>query len=833
MNKWFSAVVLLLISASAWASGTDVSHTISDPAVTNHTDLSIAYLAQVFGNVGTVLHGTSGQMLGKMFYKFNEGVLIVSGIWLSYTTSTIVLRSAQEGSFMGASKNVALIFIRISLGLGLMFPNPTTGYSIFQDITMKVVVQGVALADETWSYALQYINNGGTLWQQPTKSQVELLKNVLAAPSSPENPGAGYPGQFSVIFQNEVCMVAASMVPQTTDNSAAPQTGIANTGTNKYNTYKVTYDAKNGTASFGGPGGAAGCGSIDFSNLLSDGSVGYNAVKTSVDNLMPAAKRYACQNYASGDSTAPVCAGVDTTESSSEVPGEAFFSALVNYTNDIYPLAQLKADGASNAAKGFIATAEKEGWMMAGRYYWDLSAISSRNQAAGQLATYLPSVKPKDSSSLSATTDPLTKFLQNVRDDASNYAGQAMTKLHAYMNASNAGNAVDGSTTDAGNETIGGSVVGAAIAGVAVFGPIALALLPIIIDTAELFTSFSTTSSAGIGHDPILFLHNVGMHCVAIAGDVFILAGVFMGIMLITTMFCQSMINLATPIKGIVDWLKIPLMMMGSAFLGVGVMLGYFVPMYPYLLFIFGVIGWIIAVIEAMVAAPLVCLGLTHPEGHDFLGEAKQALMLLLGVFLRPVLMVIGLVAAMILSYVSLRIIIYTFSGFMSDIFYITGPATGSASGNLYTSIGSAMGNYMATSGSLTGIIFALLLAPVFYIIFTGIVYVVTTHCFSLIYVLPDYILRWIGGPQSSTGFNPMQMAGQVQGPVGTAGQQLGKANADSAGQFQDKSSAKLGELANKKGGEATGKLSSPPEGDDASAAQDSGGSAQPSSAGS
>ena len=65
----------------------------------------------------------------------------------------------------------------------------------------------------------------------------------------------------------------------------------------------------------------------------------------------------------------------------------------------------------------------------------------------------------------------------------------------------------------------------------------------------------------------------------------------------------------------------------------VGISLGYYMPLYPYMLFTFGVIGWLITVIEAMVAAPLIAFGVTHPDGHDFLGQGQKAVMLLLGVF--------------------------------------------------------------------------------------------------------------------------------------------------------------------------------------------------------
>jgi defect-in-organelle-trafficking protein DotA len=166
-----------------------------------------------------------------------------------------------------------------------------------------------------------------------------------------------------------------------------------------------------------------------------------------------------------------------------------------------------------------------------------------------------------------------------------------------------------------------------------------------------------------------------------------------------------------------------------------------------------------------MVAAPLVCFGLTHPEGHDFLGEAKQAAMLLLGVFLRPALMVIGLIAGMILSYVSLRILVYTFSGFANDLF--ASANSGASDGSILSAAGTLMSHAMNDSTGFTGYILCLLVFPLTLIIFTMLVYVVTTQCFSLIFALPDNILRWIGAPQQSS--HSAEMARQVQGAIGGA----------------------------------------------------------------
>ncbi|MBT8506443.1 hypothetical protein B1F79_02130 [Coxiella-like endosymbiont of Rhipicephalus sanguineus] len=63
----------------------------------------------------------------------------------------------------------------------------------------------------------------------------------------------------------------------------------------------------------------------------------------------------------------------------------------------------------------------------------------------------------------------------------------------------------------------------------------------------------------------------------------------------------------------------------------------------------------------------------------------------------------------------------------------------------------------------------SLLVFPLVLVIFTMLVYMVTTQCFSLIFALLDNILRWISSsPQTSSAG---QMAYQMQGYVSGFGQ--------------------------------------------------------------
>src|SRR3990167_10303009 len=161
---FFGVIVLLFIAGSAFAQTTDSSISQAYQAGSNMTppesDYYVAYLNQVFGTVGNVLAGGGSQIVGKMFKVFNEGVLVVAALWLAYTTITLVLNAAIQGSF-GGQKNIATILLRIAFGFALIIPSSTTGYSLLQDIFMKIVVQGVGLADQTWDAGLNYVEYGG------------------------------------------------------------------------------------------------------------------------------------------------------------------------------------------------------------------------------------------------------------------------------------------------------------------------------------------------------------------------------------------------------------------------------------------------------------------------------------------------------------------------------------------------------------------------------------------------------------------------------------------------------------------------------------------------
>ena len=743
MRKFFSSLFLFFISATAFADNIDVNAATHDPAVANHTDLSLTYLGQVFGSVGNVLHGATGQMLGKLFFRLNEGIVVVAGLYLTYTIFTIVLRSAQEGSFMGQNKNVALVFLKIAFGFALLIPNASTGYSLLQDITMKVVVEGVGLADSTWRYGLQYVQNGGSVWHRPEDdgaAQGQIVDKSTAQ---------SVLGSAAKVFADEVCMYTASDSQPTSKTQAPTDYEV------------ITNDAKQQYEFPGEGGSSTACGYLSWkipgNTGASQSVVSKQAAGEFVNNLLPAAKRYYCSLNANKAS----CVGYETMGFRSENV-EGFFGALMNYVNAILPLAHMNQANAMTQNK-FITQAENEGWMMAGRYYWDLSRVQAHYDSVSSLSSYVPA----DIS----VPDPGTAL-----GEGNGYAPDVQSTLGKYRAAQSAGNFDQHSDANfnVGNiniqppgdyhgifQKLGAWFINAMSKYV---------LLPVI----ALMNNLMDLHNNLTGWDPILFLHKLGMSSIATAGDLWL--GMLTGIAAMSLLgaACSAFIDLEAVAQALLSWVKPLVAVLATSLWAAGFVLAFYVPMYPYIIFTFGVIGWIIAAIEAMVAAPLVCFGLTHPEGHDFLGEAKQAFMLLFGVFLRPVLMVIGLIAGMILSYVSLRILMYTYSGFISDLFYVSAPNTG-GSPEFVGAMTSFVNNTMQTTSTsgMNKVWMVVFIFPLTFIVFVALVYVVTTQCFSLIFKLPYEILRWIGvQPQSSMS---AQMAQQVQGVMSTAGEQSGR----------------------------------------------------------
>ena len=160
------------------------------------------------------------------------------------------------------------------------------------------------------------------------------------------------------------------------------------------------------------------------------------------------------------------------------------------------------------------------------------------------------------------------------------------------------------------------------------------------------------------------------------------------------------------PIASIIPWLDL-----------LAFYFGVFLPSLPYTIFIIAVIGWFLAVLQTVFAAPLWAVMHMTPD-RTFVGSQTQGYLMFLSLFMRPVLIIAALFAAMLLAN---PIILY-----VSKAFWAMRTANVSSA----ESIGFYV-QFLTWKNWL--IMYGMILLPVIYMIY------------GLTNTLPDAILTWIG----------------------------------------------------------------------------------------
>ena len=234
------------------------------------------------------------------------------------------------------------------------------------------------------------------------------------------------------------------------------------------------------------------------------------------------------------------------------------------------------------------------------------------------------------------------------------------------------------------------------------------------------------------GTNPIVGLASMGVAYINAAGTLWaqMLALVFVTFPI--SFMVMPIIAMAAPV--VLSWMGV--------MAALGFVTAYWLPFYPFLIFIFAVMAWYALVVQAMVAAPIVALGMSHPDGEGALGKAQPAMMLLTGIFLRPGLMIIGYIAAIATCYIFTWILNTGFSHVLSYIH----------DGDMYT-------NWASLFSEFFGIL-----------IYTGAYMTVAQKAFNLITTLPDMVLTWIGAQAGSTTQEVSQWAEEGKQKVSEAG---------------------------------------------------------------
>ena len=160
-----------------------------------------------------------------------------------------------------------------------------------------------------------------------------------------------------------------------------------------------------------------------------------------------------------------------------------------------------------------------------------------------------------------------------------------------------------------------------------------------------------------------------------------------------------------------------------------GFILFYIVPFLPFIYFFFAVGGWVKGIFEAMVGAPLWALAHLRIDGNGLPGQAAVAgYFLVFEVFLRPILIVFGLLASISIFGALVSVLHQIFDLVVANTggFDVTAELTG---------IGASQIAQMR--GAIDEFFFT--------IIYTILVYLMGMSSFKLVDLIPNNILRWMG----------------------------------------------------------------------------------------
>ncbi len=688
------------------------------------SDLSKKYLEMMFGNMGTILQGESrgisNDLMARIFKIFNVVVLTLGSIVVMYTTILSTINSAQEGEIMGKKWSSIWIPVRSVAGVSFLLPM-AKGYSLIQILIMWVIVQGIGAANATWNTVLDYSLIGGSINQPMSMPNSQGLTNSMQA-----------------MLKSMICMETINNSPQF----------LAITGPIEVYSYGQT------TLNVGNMDNApynAVCGSVSLPALPSALANSSNADQETADeskiavqqNVLSALRKI----YRYLDTAADEAV---TLDSSLWGVSGAITSATMAYTDKLHDIFDRTAPKTQDADKlAMVTNAKQDGWITAGSYYSKL--IRPNDALAAQAQSY--------------QIPPLTgSFPGNIWSDSVN---NTYTKYLAFTEPAGSDARTDiglGPTNalkDQGKE-IWDNSFGAAFT-----------------DLAIAFMQHLTNNDP----DPLVSMQKFG-------SDITITIEIlwFTAITVIFALMLASgfMPGISPAIAAIASFTNLLMTVVGFmlAFLwAAGASLAIYLPLIPYTLFTFGALSWMMIVLESVIAAPIVALGLTAPS-NDHLGRAAPALLLIAGVFLRPSLMVIGFVASARLFNAIMMLVKFSFVGVVKAT--ITGLG-------LFGGIGLV-------------------------VLYGGVAVTLAHESFSLIYLLPDRILRWIGGtPEQS---NVAQMEQQAQQTYQQGSQMAGSLGTSSSAEIGKKSEELKQKAASKKDkgggieGGGGGDQSSPGKGD-------------------
>jgi len=673
-----SIVVALVAGVFLFSSG---AHAQASPSATISLftvppgDLSLQALQMVFGNdviseastFSTSSSGSPETVLGSIMGSFNTGLLTVVVMVAWWSLIVGVVQGAQHGKLLSGSQGISAFWgpIRIVTSIGALVPLGGSGYSLCQIAVLAMTIQGIGLANSIWSAAVSFLSSGPAPQITSVSTTAPINSSDLAQLARQ-------------LLIDQTCIHAYSTFATAAGSSASlawdsPSPGIFRAGQpsngipdGTCGSYQVTQPNPATISTVSSNLGFSEAAAENVRNtILAAQSAGLQAMMA---KLQPAAQTLSQGSTGPGDPnyTAPPASTISDAVA-------AYQNAAASQINGSLPQLTQTVTGKSPTTSG---------WMAAGAYYYQIgnfqfaleNALAAVPSAAGpQLmqsgATEIETdvAKSVHNADEFAAANGAPGIVNAAKDKADSWAQWAWSNLkgagHYIANISSPDTFSTGFWTAWSGATV----------------PVQNALLALA----------NSSLSFNGGTDPVQALISVG----------------------------HAIIGLALVAGGIAAWIgaytAIPLIFM-LLFAGLAMAVGTVAA--PMVLWISVSISWLVSTVMAVCVAPIWLVANANPRGDEWMSEkAKHGAKFAVGLMVKPSLMIMGLLAAMIVLRIGAWII--------GQLFAPTAAAAlGSSSG--ITGVVSAVGMLFIAAGLVTWLVF---------------------HSMVLIHVLPEHALSFIG----------------------------------------------------------------------------------------
>lgn len=738
--------------------------TAGAPFVVQQDDYFVNYLLK--GLLGDVIQVnamsaqatlTGAGTLGDVFRIFNLGVAFFGSIVIMFISVVGILNTGHDGEFLGKRWSSFWVPFRFAAGAAMMLPVTNSGYSFVQALCMWIAGQGVGFADALWTQVLAMnVKTGAQIVAPVATSGVvnNMAVSELCTAYVNRSANVTIPATFNWFHQTNATEGVHEFQgvwwrPSIT--GALTGYGAAIAGLSPAfasNLYAYVPGALNGQDV---------CGRLTFKfapdaqdpqdKLRARLAVVHMNETSRIRNVLkPLAENVVAQAF-------------NGTDATMQAAGQALANAVRDETAAYMATLTAEAQAEINASvlgsNGKLQPVmEKMGFAVAGAFYMELSKTAN---AVRNGISAVPTYDPPRLDLIAR--DYGAENWEVIRDRIAELTGTAAVAAAANSGAA-AGGA--GATTTVRTIDLNENMFNALDGGWTNWShSIAMAILQSVIQVGSTNNAGGGPLSAGLetgnynnlvlAGDPsmnysvIMQLKNKGDTILNVAGTLY--TGYIMASA--TTKAANSSIigaaaNAVAPLGkmlgAILENLSLMIFTLVMGLITLGILLAVIIPMTPFMIWAMGIAGLLVLIVESLVASVIWAVMLMHPSGEGVTSDySRQGLMILLMLFVRPSLMIMGLVCGIFL--------VDPMVNFINDLFYFVFKST--------------------QKDTMTGLFIIFGICSVY----VTLVLSVVRKSFAMIHMVPDRVLRWIGGGAEQLGES--EAADRGESLAGTAGQRV------------------------------------------------------------